>query len=226
MPAAIRTEAPLTDCGRPCRSHGRHPPVRPSHRSAAATCHIRARPGSGRRLRPDRIRAGLTFHQPAAPNMTRLDGPCDPGNPLAAPTAGHKFPGSHGPSEQRVNVIKVNLSLLPVTAIPTEVSPHARGLAALTARAMHRCADWIVTVSPRRKATGRAGRGDSNRGRSRCSLRGCSDRTRDDRCARWIATVWPRRGASGMAFELRRSSISLLRSQRLSLIAPPRRGGV
>jgi hypothetical protein len=60
---------------------------------------------------PARRRRGLTFPQPFAPNVAGLDGPCDPGNPSAPKTAGHRFLRSHGPTERKVRVIKVNLSL-------------------------------------------------------------------------------------------------------------------
>jgi hypothetical protein len=61
---------------------------------------VRPRSASGSPGLP-RTQSGSTFHQPFAPNVAGLDGPCDPGTPSAPKPAGHRFPRSHGPAERK-----------------------------------------------------------------------------------------------------------------------------
>jgi hypothetical protein len=123
MPAATR-QGPwshgLVTAGRP-RPRPEHAAIYDLSRRVypatnASPCHWPDR----RWPRSNRIRSGLTFHQPVSVKMTVLDGPWDPGNPSAArQMAGRRLPRSHGPSEGRVKGLSVNISLLFDAAAPS-----------------------------------------------------------------------------------------------------------
>jgi hypothetical protein len=88
-------------------------PAIPLSGPVGPTSHTRLSAGPGHQwLESIRTASGLIFSQPLPPKVTILDGPCDPGSPSGAPAGGRGFPQSHGPSEGRINVIKVDASLL------------------------------------------------------------------------------------------------------------------
>jgi hypothetical protein len=72
---------------------------------ASLRAHHLERPGS------NRLRSCLTCSQPFSVSLAMLDGPCDPGNPSTARPIGRRFPGSHGPAEEKVSALRVNISL-------------------------------------------------------------------------------------------------------------------
>jgi hypothetical protein len=74
---------------------------------------IRASLQAGRQERPrsNPLRSCLTLRQPFGAKWTMLHGPCDPGNPSTASPIGRRFPGSHGPAEEKVSALRVNISL-------------------------------------------------------------------------------------------------------------------
>jgi hypothetical protein len=82
-------------------------PVEPASQTRPSARPGRSLPKSGG------IGSSLIFRQALPPRVTILDGPCDPGNPSGAPATGCGFLRSHGPCEGRVNVTKVDVSLLP-----------------------------------------------------------------------------------------------------------------
>jgi hypothetical protein len=178
MPAAIRPRTPRLNFP----AVAPHPWARPEGSAIRGRCPLcPSTPAPlctrlGRRLREsNRIPSGLTLRQPYRANVTVLDGPCDPRNPPAAPTAGRRLPGSHGSSKERVNNLELTLPYCsmeqPLRLIFFGPMP-GRHLLAL------RCAP----------ATGRgcAGRLSDRTGRRR-SLGGTGGESREEPALRFVA---------------------------------------
>jgi hypothetical protein len=108
MPAALETRPRRPDSPDVTRYHGARPRgapfggfSRPVHRATRASrraCN-RQRPGS------TQVRSSLTSRQPFGASMAVLDGPCDPGNLRPTLRAVDGFPGSHGPTEDKVSAL-------------------------------------------------------------------------------------------------------------------------
>ena len=153
--------------------------------SAAPHSRVRARPG--RLAGPNGIRSGLTFRQRFSPNLTAVDGPCDPGNPAAAQMTGRRCPRSHGPAEERVNPVKANASLSLGRDISTERSPHLRCAAVLTGFGIHGGENPIGECGRPDRVGARVSRPRSLQARLQL------DRGRD-RVRGWRAATGPERG--------------------------------
>jgi hypothetical protein len=116
MPAVTRQKAPpfhaLASAGQLCARPGDPATDCPGRPADPPPYARRCAPPGRRWPGSSRMRSGLTFPQPFGPYVTVLHGPCDPGNPCAAPRNGCGLPRSHGPAKGRVNVAKVKRSLL------------------------------------------------------------------------------------------------------------------
>jgi hypothetical protein len=114
MPAAIEMGAQDPDPSDVPRYHCARAQGSPIGGCSPPACGaIRASLPAGRRERPrsNPLRSCLTLRQPFGAKWAMLHGPCDPGNPSTARPIGHRLPGSHGPAEEKVGALRINIFL-------------------------------------------------------------------------------------------------------------------
>jgi hypothetical protein len=114
MPAAIETRPrgpDFPDVTRSLWARLQRSPIGGCSRSVYRAIRASLRARHRERPRSNRLRSCLILHQTFDVSLAMLDCPCDPGNPSTARPIGRRFPGSHGPAEEKASALAVNVSL-------------------------------------------------------------------------------------------------------------------